>query len=197
MTYLIWNKKTITDFSDENFSSLYNNGYLFGRTGKGEMYQTRSLRVNLEKFILSSENKRILKKTENIEIDIAPIPYTYYHWSIHKMGKDFYQKKFGNKTFSANKIKELMTDNKQSNFNLIMKFNRSLREVTKERRSYPAELRLPYDNEISTLPSVARNDVLGFCIAYQTKEFLHYCYPFYDLANSPKDMGLGMMTRAV
>ncbi|MBU1612903.1 hypothetical protein KKC87_00510, partial [Patescibacteria group bacterium] len=34
-------------------------------------------------------------------------------------------------------------------------------------------------------------------ICHTTDEILHYSYPFYDLKNSPKDMGLGMMTRAI
>jgi hypothetical protein len=140
--YLIWNTKIITDLSDNNINTLYDRGYLFGRTGKGEMYQTRSLRIDLDKFKLSSENKRILKKTAELELKATPIPYPDYHWSIHKMGKDFYDTKFGSKTFSANKIKELMTNKEKSNFNLVLIFNLSLREATKERRSNPVQTKI-------------------------------------------------------
>ena len=48
--YLKWNSKTISDFSDDNINTLYGDGFLFTRTGKGELYQTRSLRINLSKF---------------------------------------------------------------------------------------------------------------------------------------------------
>lgn len=117
--YLAWNEKTITDFSDKSIESAYNDGYVFTRVGKGNMNQTRILRIDLGKFKLSSENKRVLKKTEDLNLFVSPIPYENYDWAIHKMGKDFYEQKFGPKTFSAQKIKELITDKSKSNFNTL------------------------------------------------------------------------------
>ena len=64
--YLTWDEKTITDFSPENINSLYNEGYVFTRKEKGIMNQTRSVRIDLSHFELSSENRRILKKTKGI-----------------------------------------------------------------------------------------------------------------------------------
>lgn len=168
--YLKWNTKTITDLTESNINTLYNQGFLFTRTGRGQMYQTRSLRVDLSNFILSSENKRILKKTANIQMQVAVLPYQNYHWSIHKMGKDFYTIKFGDKTFSANKIKELMTDKTKSNFNWLFIYQDAKAES---------------------------QNAIGYCLATQTNQLIHYCYPFYDLDRSPKDMGLGMMLRAI
>lgn len=117
--YLKWDEKIITDFSEINIDSLYNRGYLFGRIDKGNIYQTRSLRIDLAKFTLSSENRRVLKKTENLKLTKLSIPYANYHWKIGKLGKDFYATKFGEKTFSANKIKELLTNSDKSNFNKL------------------------------------------------------------------------------
>ena len=57
--YLAWNEKTITDFSNKNIESAYNDGYVFTRVGKGNMNQTRILRIDLSKFKLSSENKNV------------------------------------------------------------------------------------------------------------------------------------------
>ena len=162
MTYLSWDKKNITDLEEKNITSLYNNGYVFTRAGKGMMDQTRSLRIDLDKFKLSSENKRILRKTEDVRTVVRTLPYVDYHWSIHKMGKDFYTTKFGDKIFSANKIKELMTDKEKSNFNVVFVYNK-----------------------------------LGYCIALETNEFMHYSYPFYDLAKTDKNMGMGMMLKAI
>jgi arginyl-tRNA--protein-N-Asp/Glu arginylyltransferase len=166
--YLIWKNKTITDFTDNNINSLYNEGYLFARTGKGEMCQTRSVRIDLKKFELSSENKRVLRNTKNLFFDISPIPYENYHWGIHKLGKDFYTKKFGDKTFSAQKIKELATDSEKSNFNRLLAYRQN-----------------------------KENLAIGYCIALETNEFLHYSYPFYDLDCKIKNLGIGMMTHAV
>ena len=120
-SYLSWKEKIITDFSLENIYTLYNEGFVFTRLGKGETTQTRSVRINLKKFELSSENKRILRKTEDVKFDIISLPHPDYDWHIHKLGVDFYTKKFGEKTFSANKIKELLTSEK-SNFNLLLEY---------------------------------------------------------------------------
>ena len=48
------------------------------------------------------------------------------------------------------------------------------------------------DEAISTL-----HDRIGYCIAHETDEMIHYSYPFYDLTRASKDMGMGMMTRAL
>lgn len=164
--YFSWNQQTIPDLSAKTVEHAYTNGYVLTRIGKGVMDQTRSVRINLDQFALSSENRRILKKTDGVSLETVPLPYAAYHWSIGKMGKDFYETKFGDGTFSANKIKELLTDADKSNFNAL----------------------LIYTNNA---------EAIGFCIAHETESILHYCYPFYDLAKAPKDMGLGMMTRAI
>ncbi len=127
--YLSWGEKTITNFDDESIEQAYANGFVFTRVGKGVMNQTRSLRIDLEKFELSSENRRILTKTEDLNLSIFPIPYENYDWTIHKMGKEFYEKKFGEKTFSAQKIKELITDYAKSNFNKLFVYNKDERTI--------------------------------------------------------------------
>ena len=121
--YLKWKEQTITDFCDENINSLYCEGYVFTRLGKGKMQQTRSLRIDLSKFELSSENKRVLKKNEGLNLDIKAIPYENYNWQIGKIAKDFYDTKFGKGVFTANKIKELLTDKEKSNFNTLFEYN--------------------------------------------------------------------------
>jgi len=119
--YLSWDNKTISDFSAKNITNAYNMGFVFTRLGKGKMTQTRSVRINLDKFELSSENRRVMRKTEGVQLNIITLPHPDYDWHIHKLGVDFYTKKFGEKTFSANKIKELLTS-PDSNFNLLFKY---------------------------------------------------------------------------
>jgi len=166
--YLKWNSKTISDFSDDNINTLYGDGFLFTRTGKGELYQTRSLRINLSKFDLNSENRRVLKHNENIMTEVANISYENYHWGIHKLGKDFYSTKFGEKTFSAQKIKALITEPDESNFNKLFIYRQK-----------------------------EDNLAIGYVICFDNSELLHYCYPFYDLNSKIKNLGLGMMTKAI
>ena len=120
MKYLHWNQETITDFSPENITHMYQNGYLFTRINHGVMQQTRSIRINLGKFELTSENRRILKKGENMFLEEASIPLFHYDWHIGKLAKDFYDKKAPN-SFTVNKIKELLTTN--HNFNKLIKFS--------------------------------------------------------------------------
>ncbi|MEK7641447.1 MAG: hypothetical protein AAB365_00470 [Patescibacteria group bacterium] len=167
--YLHWDEKTITDFTDTNISSMYDRGYVFTRIGKGVMQQTRSVRIDLSKFELSSENRRILKKTADVQVTPESIPYQKYHWEIGKLAKDFYSTKFGDgiaSVVSAAKIKELLTDGAKSNFNELLVYTQ---------------------NQIPA----------GYTICYENEHMVHYSYPFYDLTTSPKDMGLGMMIKVI
>jgi arginyl-tRNA--protein-N-Asp/Glu arginylyltransferase len=164
--YLAWQEKTITDFSEENVSALYDAGFVFTRIGKGVMQQTRSVRIDLAKFNLSSENRRILKKTGSAELYASTLPVKRYFHQLGKLAKDFYEAKFGPRIMSAQKIKEMVVDPHKSNFNLNL--------------MYPFN-RVP----------------CGYSICYANKDILHYSYPFYDLTTAPKDMGLGMMIRAI
>jgi len=115
--YYKTNETTLTDFTSENIAEFYQDGYLHGRPAHGYMYQTRSLRIDISKFELSSENRRILRKTEELRLKIEDVPYNNYSWKIGKLAKDFYTEKFGDGTFSANKIKELLTT--EHNFNKL------------------------------------------------------------------------------
>lgn len=206
-TYLSWDKKTIDDFSPENINSLYNQGFVFVRTGHGMMEQTRSLRIDLAKFKLSSENKRILKKTEGLELQTSPLPYSEYHWSIGKLAKDFYTKKFGDGTFSANKVKELLTDKEKSNFNVFLQYDFSpykgelegvfskenvVKNTSSAQRKTPPMPPL-IGEENASLPY----NTIGFCICHETNEILHYCYPFYNPESTIPNLGMGMMIRAI
>ena len=168
--YLSWDEQTVTDLSDANIADMYEGGYVFTRKSKGLMQQTRSLRVNLAEFELSSENKRVLKRVEGIEITAESLPMEYYDWSIGKLAKDFYDR-FGQNIFSANKIKKLLTEPDKSNFNALLSY--------------------------SSTQLGGKVAKLGYAICYAGESFLHYSYPFYSLGYpTSKDMGLGMITMA-
>jgi arginyl-tRNA--protein-N-Asp/Glu arginylyltransferase len=164
VNYLNWDEITIpNDSSAEYIADKYENGYLFTRKGKGVMHQTRSVRIDLSKFELSSENRRLLRKGGSVVLERASIPYPGYSWRIAKIAKDFYDKKTDH-AFSANKIKELLTTSQS--FNAILDFKEA---------------------------GISR----GYAIAYENASMLHYSYPFYDLENALKDMGLIMMTKMI
>src|SRR5262249_17734504 len=119
MNYLSWNEKTLTDFSEKSISDMYSHGYVFTRIGKGMMQQTRSVRIDLSAFELSSENKRILKKVSGINVSSAALPISKYDIAIGKMATDFYKAKFGAGIMSAQKIKEMVASD-TSNFNRLV-----------------------------------------------------------------------------
>ena len=175
--YLHWQEEIITDFSQSAIEEMYNRGFVFTRFEKGNTQQTRSLRIDLSKFELSSENRRVLKKNESLSLDICHLPMPNYDWKIAKLAKDFYDNKFGAGVFSANKIKELLTSDK-SNFNFLLKYS-----------------------WIASSPTAPRNDVgVGYAICHETKNILHYSYPFYQRTSNKEqvtNIGMGMMLNAI
>jgi arginyl-tRNA--protein-N-Asp/Glu arginylyltransferase len=122
MEYLHWKEEAVTDLSAENIAKKYSEGFVFTRLGKGVMQQTRSARIDMSKFNLTSENRRILKKTEGIGLIGFELPHFDYTPAVGKLGKDFYDEKFGKGVMSANKIKEMMTDPAKSNFNCLFTY---------------------------------------------------------------------------
>ncbi len=159
MKYLNWKEEKIENDSPEIITKMYDNGFVFTRLEKGIMQQTRSIRIDLGKFEISSENRRILKKGEKVIFEEHSIPYSAYTWEIGKMAKNFYDEKTDH-AFSANKIKEILTTN--HNFNSLLSYSG-----------------------------------FGYTICYKNNSMMHYCYPFYNLETTPKNMGMIMMIKAI
>ena len=195
MNYLHWNEQTITDFSDKTVSDAYNTGYVFTRLGKGAMQQTRSIRINLSKFKPSSENRRVVKKA-HLELTSLEVPLADYNFTIGKLGKDFYENKFGAGIMSAQKIKEMLTDSTKSNFNMVLTYIKKPTEGLSEDLSEGAKATEKERPASKPERVSSESSPVGFSICYTNKNILHYSYPFYDLTAS-KDTGLGMMTLAI
>lgn len=192
--YFSTNQIEIISFNPEEITKAYDNGYVFTRLGKGIMQQTRSLRINVSKFKLNSENRRIIRKTEGLKFTYKKLPLHDYSWEIHKMGKDFYERfrtkderektnsiqssesKVKNPIMSASKIREMFNDMGKSNMNGVFIYE-DTRFKTKD-----------------TKP-------IGYCLLYQNQSILHYAYPFYELTDNSlpvmANLGMGMMVRAV
>lgn len=185
------------EFNPEQISKAYNQGYVLTRLGKGVVNQTRSLRINLSEFNLNSENRRILKKTEWLEIKFNGLPLEDYSWEIHKLGKDFYSSKFGEHTMSASKIKEMFNEMGESNMNsvFIYKFQniRNKEQINSKVKNQKSE-----EGMVNCELEIGNSNV-GYCLAYVNEEIVHYAYPFYDLnvAEEIPNLGLGMMIRSI
>jgi arginyl-tRNA--protein-N-Asp/Glu arginylyltransferase len=184
MSYFQTDTKTIDFLSAEKINELYNKGYLFTRVAKGNFYQTRSLRINLNSFELSSENRRIINKNLNLNISKHAIPLDDYSWKIHSYGKEFYYKKFGDGTMSASKIKEMFLNTEKSNMNGAFIYQSSDNLTDNPNK---------WDLGIGSL-----ENIVGISLIYSNTDILHYAYPFYDL-EIPKEqsLGLAMMTKAI
>lgn len=103
--YQIYLKREENDDLDKIFSM----GFLPSRMKLYLFYLARSLRVSLDRFKLSSENRRILRKTEDINLEVVDLKDFKYHYSIGKLASDFYKKRFGKGVMSAYRIKWLLT----------------------------------------------------------------------------------------
>lgn len=75
----------------------YSNGLLPQRNSRDSFYLDSSCRSNLQKFNLSSENRRIIRKTENFSFEItylsdfkynSEVQKEIFHW-IKNLGWDF------------------------------------------------------------------------------------------------------------
>lgn len=94
---------------DDSYDKIYGAGFIHTRIEKGVYYLARSTRINLAEFELSSENRRIKRKVEELEVDVADLSTFKYDFSIGKFAKDFYDTKFGKGTMSAQKMKWIFT----------------------------------------------------------------------------------------
>ncbi len=168
--YLIWQEKQLTNLNLKIINDLYNQGFLFTRKQKNNLIQTRSVRLDLKKFKLNSENKRILRKTADFNLKVVSIPYSDYHWSIGKLGFDFYSKKFALKNFSALQIKKLITDKNFSNFNKLLIYSNNI-------------------DKIGYVIGLETDKIFHYSYPFYNLEPVKY--------NFNKNTGLGMMIRAI
>lgn len=165
--YHFFSQLAIRDFSPKNIDEVYDQGFVFTRLGKGVVYQVRSLRVCVSEFELSSENRRVLRKGEDVLCRVESLPYLQYTWSVGKLGHEFYERKFGQNIMSANKLKEMFTDPSRSNVNCVFVYSIPGHEAP-----------------------------IGYCLGVETPHIIHYSYPFYDLSLE-RDLGMVMMVKAI
>ncbi|MBD3280184.1 hypothetical protein GF389_01505 [Candidatus Dojkabacteria bacterium] len=180
MDYYKTDEKDIEGLDVDEIEELYGEGYVLTRLGK--MQQTRSLRVDLDQFEENSENRRILRRSEDIEMIALPLPLpeNETNWRIHSLGKTFYSEKFDDVKFSANKIREMILTDK-------LRFNTLL--------AYYKNNALP-----NTLPAetIDHTNTLGYAICFKTESLLHYSFPFYDLKyDGSASLGMSMMLKAI
>ena len=122
--YQIW---LLREEGDE-VEKIYSNGFLPIRSLQRVYYLSRDIRVDLDEFEISSENRRILKKTENFESDLVPLSEFTYTAEIQKFCKNYAEQKLGKGLFPAAAIKSIFT-NKIFNYVFVFKEVSTQKEV--------------------------------------------------------------------
>jgi arginyl-tRNA--protein-N-Asp/Glu arginylyltransferase len=165
--YPCWDLKKIENYKIEDIEEWYDKGYVFTRK-KNEIYQIRSLRVKAQELTLSSENKRILRKTQDFGLRMEQLSDIKNFENLAKKAESFYKERFGELIFSSQKISELLTESVKSNYNYLAIYSDSTKEID-----------------------------IGWCICFVTKNVLHYAYPWYELEYLPQNIGAGMMLNTI
>lgn len=167
MEYINFGEKKIDVNNEIELIKAYEEGYVLTRIDTGHMVKVRSIRVNLQRFYETSENKRIIKKF-NHKIKLIRLPLQSFDPNILIMAKRFYDTNFGKDVFSGIKIKELLT--KPNNFNVLLAY-----EYSSKFEGY-CFCRIVETDE---------------------QKIIHYCYPFYLLEKIKTNFGIYMMTIAI
>ena len=154
----------------DNLAQIYYGGWLPFRSKKDWYYLCRSTRVRLSNFELSSENRRILKKTENLNFSVIPVDQFEYTPVVQKFCKVFADETFGKGVMPAAAIRKILSEG--GNCTHVMVFGSGVGDT---RRIAPT---------------------VGYVGVVVHGHFLHYVHPFYDLDGDP-NLGMGMMVRAV
>lgn len=121
--YQVW---LLREEGDE-LEKIYDDGFLPIRSIPNVYYLSRNVRVVLDKFELSSENRRILKKTESFESDLIPLSEFTYTPEIQKFCKNYVEQKLGKGFFPAAAIKSIFTGKV---FNYVFVF----KEITTQKK---------------------------------------------------------------
>lgn len=103
--YQVWLQKEDKD----KVEKIYEAGFLPIRSLSGVYYLARSVRVNLSLFEPSSENRRILKKTENIKAKLLSLSDFNYTPQIQKLCKDYSESRFGIGVLPVAAIRSIFT----------------------------------------------------------------------------------------
>jgi len=74
---------------DDKEEDIYQKGFLPFRNNPQRFYLSRSSRSNLDKYRLSSENKRIIKKTDQFTFSIKPLDQIDYQPKTQKACKEW------------------------------------------------------------------------------------------------------------
>lgn len=94
----------------DDTKKIYENGFLPMRHLKDVYYLSRSLRVNLDLFELSSENRRIFKKIENYFFEPISLSDFKYDLNVQRLCKKYSEEKIGKDVLRTASIEGIFTN---------------------------------------------------------------------------------------
>lgn len=103
--YQVW---LLKEEGDEA-SKIYEAGFLPIRSLPDIYYLSRGVRVNLGEFSLSSENRRILKKTQNIQANLLLTSRFSYTPEVQKLCREYAQERLGKDVFPVPAIRSVFS----------------------------------------------------------------------------------------
>ena len=101
--YAIW----AVPEAGETPADIFNAGFLPSSRNLDRFYLCRQLRVNLAKFEPSSENRRILRKGEDIKMTLLPREQFDYTPARHEFVKSYTDAKFGKDVMPSERLDSL------------------------------------------------------------------------------------------
>ena len=91
----------------EKPADLYAKGFLPSAKDLSRYYMTRSVRVDLKQFKISSENKRILKKIEHVDFKLIKRKDFDFDKKWKKFCLDYAENRWGERVMPPGRLKEL------------------------------------------------------------------------------------------
>jgi len=204
--YQVW---LLREDGDE-VEKIYENGFLPIRSLASVYYLCRSVRVELSLFEPSSENRRILKKTEGISASLVPLSQFNYSVEVQKLCHDYAEKRLGKDVFPVPAIKSIFSG---KIYNQVLVYNRfdktpqfSAGDEGKARFQASPETNgkavesLP-EKTLGFQPREAyksdEDREVGYAVCFVNHDLIQYAHAFYDLNFLSENLGARMMLEAV
>lgn len=105
--YVIWGLPE----KDDSIADIFAKGFLPSGSSLEKFYLCRNARVDLQSFKLSSENRRILRKCENISYRLVDRDSWNYTEKRRQFFKNYTDVKFGKKTMSFERLDNIFEGN--------------------------------------------------------------------------------------
>lgn len=205
---------------DKEVGKLYERGYLPAFLPPAKDMRLfylapRSLRVNLKKFELSSENRRILKKTSRFDHVIYHVGaihkssfrrFEYDPIRVGKFCKDYFDEKFGRGVMSVSRIKRIFSAPMTTNVWVyyvaadqsihLKNFSRaaSRRIDTLQREKFYKSSSV---YSASSHLDKRGSGRVGYVTCYIDNDIFNYTFAFYDLNYYKDNLGIRMMLDSV